>query len=371
MRQHPIETQVQHQLMSTGSKKVLRPSRREVEKKKKRKTDEKHKEKKEKKKHRPATEVPRSVRLLGPLVPLVPLPLTRQIAIPPSLMTLRLLPATPNPDPNVLFKVKYRLCPIFQADFEDEEKNIIRWLALAEEPRVREYLTKLLTQVKIAGRVLLSLDRLNNEHCRKLITLWKCAKRRDVAHFFKLKEHLRDAVEEEVPAISKSSLTEESCSTESLSESQITVPSAPITITSTSAPPPASNMTMPTLVNPKHFEWLLEDGSFIPYRKCDDALIAEAYKRYESGTQEEFILEVGDRKYKLDFARWIQTNCDSGVPRAFHAAVHYDYSGPPLFDYARFLNLEEGLHIIKRNACIEVVQAIAAFTQVRFKWVVS
>ena len=75
------------------------------------------------------------------------------------------------------------------------------------------------------------------------------------------------------------------------------------------------------------YEWLLEDGSWIPFKKEDCQLIAEKDERKHV---DDFILkiEVEQRIYVLDFKDMTQINEKSGTLRPFRRVHSWGNAGP-------------------------------------------
>jgi len=74
---------------------------------------------------------------------------------------------------------------LVEEDLEVTQQSISDWKQLADNEQIQEYLSKLSAQITIAQRLLQNPDHLNSEQVGKLITLWKCARRRDVKDYFK------------------------------------------------------------------------------------------------------------------------------------------------------------------------------------------
>lgn len=151
------------------------------------------------------------------------------------------------------------------------------------------------------------------------MTLWKCAKRRDVSEYFKKKAAAPPIVQGH----------------------PLQTPVIPIPLLALG---PFLGFQNPTQTSVRgeiggiefsstgSFEWLMEDGSWIPYLKKDQKLMIEHQKMMESEDKKSQFsvlnLTIEGKTYTLDFKTKTQKNEKSDTVRPFRCAPVWGYHGP-------------------------------------------
>lgn len=182
-----------------------------------------------------------------------------------------------------------------EADFEEAEENIIAWQKFTEEKRVEEYLTKLLTQVKIALRVISTPERITEPHAKKLIILWKCAIRKDVKDYFKMKQQGNsEVVPTFLPAEQKPK------------------------------PPPKIQISKFS-----RFLCIMNTGGLVPYNEENSRTLFVAA---EDKNLPDVELKIGDVDYKVSVKEMKQTNVKTGYQRQICAFKSWPDEGPPFWN---------------------------------------
>lgn len=113
------------------------------------------------------------------------------------------------------------------------------------------------------------------------------------------------------------------------------------------------------------YEWLREDGSWIPYPAEQQFRLLQADNEKEGKTRTVEI-EVDSKTYALNFQTLVQKNIKSGTERPFRKVESAGASGPKIWSFLNYSDLSE-LQVIpfseQECSSLEVLDIIRSFRQ--------